>query len=141
MSGDPNSNGAVSKPEDFRVANRKILNLPCGLTIEIRKLTGFDFLELGQFPLVSGNPKATADEYKKRMEKDPKAQMQQLRLIVTRGVVAPKIVDVSPSECPKDSVSIYDLGDLNFIVEQVLAFSGLTEEAARAAAPFPAGAA
>jgi len=136
MSGDPNSNGTVSKPEDFRAANRKTLALPNGLTIQVRKLTGLDFLELGHFPLVAGNRKATAEEFRKHLETDPKAQLQQLRLILTKGVVSPRVVDTQPSETPSDALSIYDIGDINEIVQAILEWSGLTEETARAAGKF-----
>lgn len=134
---EPGDNGAVSKPEDFRAANRRMLTLPNGLVIQIRKLTGFDFLELGHFPLVAGNAKATAESYRKTLEADPKSQMQQVRLILAKGVVSPTVVDMQPSECPKDTLSVYEIGDMNFVVEAILAFSGLTEDAARAAGKFP----
>jgi len=139
MSGDL-TNGMASKPEDFRALNRKVIELPNGMKVVIRKLTGMDFLEMGGFPPVSGDPEATAKRYRKEMEGNPKAQLQQLRLILTKGIVSPRVVDVQPSETPDGSVSIYELGDTNDIVQAIMAWSGLTEEATRAAGKFPEGA-
>ena len=52
MSGEPGSNGEVSKPEEFRALSRQVVTLKCGLKIEIRKLVGLDWLPLGSLPQV-----------------------------------------------------------------------------------------
>ena len=140
-------NGEVelpSSPEDFKKISRKVVTLPAsGLKVEIRKLTGLDFLStLGTLPLVA--PGEDTEQRTKRVTKEmtenPDTARQSTIMVISRGISRPRVVDVASADCPKDAILISDLGrDLDWLAMEILTFSGLTEGSARVAGKFPEG--
>ncbi len=138
MSGE--GNGAVSTPGEFKQLSRTKVTLPnLGKTVEIRKLIGWDFIEIGQLPLIStGTVSERAEAVRKKVLENPAIQQQAVKQIVLKGVVSPRILDVDPRDCPDDAITVYDLGpDFNWLVEEIQKFSGLTGEETRQAGTFP----
>ena len=133
------TNGEVSKADAFRALTRQKVHLNCGLVIEIRKLTGLDWVPLGNLPLVTPEKGESAIEAAKRSVKaNPEAHFKQIKMIIVQGVVSPRVVDAQPADVPDGALSIYDLPDQDEVAMAILRFSGLTEAAAKAAGPFSA---
>lgn len=137
MSGEPGSNGEFSKAEEFRNLARQTVTLKCGLKIQIRKLTGLDWLPLGNLPLVEVKGETAVEAVKRSLRVNPEAHLRQIKMIICQGVISPHIVDAPAGDCPEGALSVYEIPDQEEISTAILSFSGLTEAAARAAGPFP----
>jgi hypothetical protein len=135
----PESNGATA-PEEFRKRCQKIITLPTAkFTVRIRKLIGLDYLEMGQLPMISakGTTKEKREAIEKAVRENQDMQRQMIKGIVQRGVVAPRIHEGAPQDCPADAITIYDLAeDLYWVADEIQKFSGLSEEATQVLQPF-----
>ena len=142
--------GSASSPEDFRKITRTMVDLPTmkdgegqPLRVEIRKLTGMDFLSLGTLPPMAADPNMTKEQRRKQIrelvDRQPKLKEESMRLTLLRGGVKPRLVDTDAAQCPPDAITLGDLGeDAFWLVGAIQDFSGLTEAAAIQAEPFPA---
>ena len=123
---------------EYRNKTRRELQIPSGITIQIRQLSLSDFLECGEIPtaFVEGDSKAAAKSLQ-----DPALFEKMLKTSPLACVVGPgrfRIVDKASTDCGEDELAISELGiqDLSAIVEGVVQYSGMTKEAAEEARPF-----
>lgn len=139
-----NNGSGPSSPEEFRQITQKVVELPTlRKRVVIRQLIGLDYLEAGTLPLISVDlkPEERKTAVREKLKADPALQLRVYKAILVNGVIKPRIVDVDPADCPPDAITVHALGaDLEWLVAEIQMFSGLTQEAARAAGPFPAGA-
>jgi hypothetical protein len=129
---------------------RRTITLPSGATVLIRPVREGDYLSTGLLPLVLQLRKnGTADSRRERelTETDLKVQRQVDRMILCEctahyrvGNRRLRIVDKHFGDEAEDELVIEDLppADAKAILAAVKQLSGLDEEAAAAAAPFPA---
>jgi len=129
----------------YRDQTRKQITLPSGATCTIRRFTPRDFVSVGSIPTVFPDPKA-------KPEKPDKAENEKWaigveRLIFTRCMaefeadgIRYKIVDKPFGQAAEGEIEIEALpqADAEFIVSEVMAYSGWGKEASREAQNFQA---
>ena len=127
--------------EEYKTRSRKTITLPSGGEVVIRKLTGLDYLDVGDIPsafweAVRGQDKAEAG---KVLEKNKDLARRMTVASLVKGVVSMKIVDKHPRDCADDEVSVDEINpkDTDYIVEQISEMNSLHREAGKAIARFP----
>jgi len=127
--------------EEYKTRSRKTITLPSGGEVVIRKLTGLDYLDVGDIPsafweAVRGQDKAEAGRVLEK-HKDLSRRMTVASLV--RGVISMKIVDKHPRDCAEDEVSVEEISpkDAEYIVEQISEMNSLNREAGKSIARFP----
>ena len=127
--------------EEYKTRSRKTITLPSGGEVVIRKLTGLDYLDVGDIPsafweAVRGQDKAEAGRVLEK-HKDLSRRMTVASLV--RGVISMKIVDKHPLDCAEDEVSVEEISpkDTDYIVEQISEMNSLNREAGKSIARFP----
>lgn len=117
---------------EFKKLHRKIHQLPSGRAVEIRKLKfPDDFPGLQEkMEILAGLKGRSPDAIASLAEKDREVfdlGVMIAEVIITRGVVRPKIYSGDISIIPDDAVHISDLGeDKEDLVKAVLSFSGVS---------------
>ena len=104
-----------STAEDFRRRSRTKVTLPSGLEVEIRKVHLWDFMDLGEISVPSGNADVIDGEDRSAASPSPEtmeeARRYSVRAIV-RAAVRPKFTE---KEDPDPAViCVEDLGDNDF---------------------------
>ena len=127
--------------EEYKTRSRKTITLPSGGEVVIRKLTGLDYLDVGDIPsafweAVRGQDKAEAG---KVLEKNKDLARRMTVASLVKGVVSMKIVDKRPRDCADDELSVDEISpkDADCIVEQISEMNSLHREAGKAIARFP----
>jgi hypothetical protein len=127
---------------------RKNITLPSGSTCVVSKLTRYDFIGSNRipvaFPMENGKPKvaednpATSEFY---LSLARVAIVRHCGRIVARDGAVTMIVDKPEVLCGAGEVSWEQVEpeDADAIINAVMELSGMTQEAGREAAPFPAG--
>lgn len=124
----------ASSVQDFKKASRKAVKLPGGLEVEIRKLTGFDFVDLGEFPMPpakeGGEEQGDAETIKRIRDYSER--------MIARAVVSPPFSDRAEDLNNDAVVHVRELsvGDFNALGLEIARFSGLTKEDQAEAASF-----
>jgi len=126
---------------DYRKRLRKVITLPSGGEVEIRKLSASDFLSAGEIPLafreaIRSSDKAAAEAV---MVADPGLAKRINNAVLVNGVVSLKFVDKPPRECADDELSIHEIDpeDHNFIIDAISALNNLKPEAGVSIRRFP----
>ena len=129
----------------YKDRNRKLLTLPSGAVVMIRKLLARDYLTSKEIPimdLVGKRSKASQEEIS---SDNIQVSIVLAKIILTActsqfvfGGVTYRIVDKATADCADNELSIEDLdqADADAIVAEVNSFSGWTPQAAEAAKPF-----
>jgi hypothetical protein len=123
----------TTSAEEIRRRARKTVTTPSGIEVEIRRLRLSDFLGLGEIPLPSTE--------EKEVRSTDASQWQRILLYgnrtVTRGVISPRFTDDDENTDPT-MAHVRDLTDqdLNFLIGEILAWSGLSKEVAADAEAF-----
>lgn len=130
----------TSTVDDFKRRARKIVDLPSGLQVEIRKIQLIDFIDIGELPLPSSEENTTADHVApiaRSMLSNEEIHQYSDRTIVS-GAVRPKFTDRDEDEDRPDRVHVRDLdqADFTFLVKEILKWSGIRKEVAAAADSF-----
>ena len=127
--------------EEYKTRSRKTITLPSGGEVVIRKLTGLDYLDVGDIPsafweAVRGQNKAEAG---KVLEKNKDLARRMTVASLLKGVVSMKIVDKHPRDYADDEVSVEEISpkDAEYIVEQISEMNSLNREAGKSIARFP----
>ena len=133
----PKASPAVSSAKEIKARNQKILELPSGLKVLIRKLSPVDFAKFGEVPIADGLlPKEDTGQDEPIATKLPpeiqKARMEQggrwSEQVAVNGVVKPRVVPEG-TDAGEDDLHPSDFGDeLTLLVEGILDFSGLLDE-------------
>ena len=126
----------------IKARSRKEVTLPeGGEPVEIRKLTPRDFVSAvatatagvdiptaALVPIEGETPEHTR---RRILSASPEAQEAVARVLLTRGVLAPKIIIDDEPLASDGEVNANDLGTRNiaFLIQEVIEFSGLGEEA------------
>ena len=129
--------------EEFRKKHRKIVTLTTGEQIEIRKIKVMECaMKAGTIPATfwnenSGPEKEIRWESLTVEERDFYTNLG--KIIVTSGVINPKIIDKDPADCAPDEISYQELPDnmSTEILTEIKQFNGIGKEAPREAAGFP----
>jgi hypothetical protein len=129
------------KASDYRKRLRKVITLPSGGEVEIRKLSASDFLSAGEIPLafqmaIRNEDKAAAEA---AMKADAGLAKRINNAVLINGVVSMKIVDKSPRDCAEDEISVQEIDptDHSFIIEQISSLNNMTPEAGKSIRRFP----
>jgi len=127
--------------EEYKTRSRKTITLPSGGEVVIRKLTGLDYLDVGDIPsafweAVRGQNKAEAG---KVLEKNQDLARRMTVASLVKGVISMKVVDKHPRDCADDEVSVDEINpkDTDYIVEQISEMNSLHREAGKTIARFP----
>lgn len=127
--------------EEYRKRSRKTITLPSGGEVEIRKLTGIDFLSVGEIPLafqdaVRGKDKEAAEAI---LKADPGLAKRMDAAVLIGGVVSLNIVDKHPRDCAEDEVSMREMPpeDVEHIISELLKFNSLNTGAGKPIRRFP----
>lgn len=125
---------SASTVDEFKQQARKMVQLPSGLRIEIRKVWLTDFVGLGELPLPSIEPET---ETQKSAISDREVHQYSIRTVI-RGAVSPKFTDQDDEDRRPDRVHVRDLNqvDFTFLVTAILQWSGIRKEVAAAAEGF-----
>jgi len=136
---------------------RQKITLPSGGVCMVRKVSGRDFIAGGLAPVISelkiqrakraAGPARTEDAPIDMREVELVAKCQTMMLcrcvgeITFPGDEKVRIVDKPFDQCSDSEISIEEIDqeDANFLAATINRLSGLTKEAAVAAAPFPEG--
>lgn len=126
---------------DYRKRSRKTITLPSGGDVEIRKLSGLDFLSAGEIPVafqeaVRAKDKAAMEAV---MKSDPGLTKRIDAAVLTSGVVSIKIVDKPPRDCAEDEISVHEISpeDSEFIVNEITSLNSLNAGAGKSIRRFP----
>jgi len=130
----------------YKERSRKTIKLPSGATITIRKLAGYDFAKLGDWPLAfdrkPGNGSQSPTSDKKSFEFGVK--MAKLILTDCTGPMTFEgetlcIVNKPFNDTTETELSIDELeqADAECIIDEVKRFSGMGKEAAETGRTFP----
>jgi hypothetical protein len=126
--------------QEYRQRSRKTITLPSGGEVAIRKLTGLDYLEVGDVPTAFWQAVKSGDkeEATKVLEKYKELSRRMTVFSLVRGVVSMKIVDKRPIDCAEDEVSVDEISptDTDYIVEQISEMNALDKEAGKSIARF-----
>lgn len=128
---------------DIKEKTRKEITTPGGYKVIIRKLNLFSFMETGTIPdIFAVEKKATKEDLTKKIQQNPTALKQTLKISLVEGVVGGdlNIVDKSPRECTGNEISYQEVpqDDAVAIINSVLEFSDMTGGGAvDKARPFP----
>jgi len=125
-------------PSEYRKRSRKIVSLPSGGEVEIRRLSAADFLAMGEIPLLNLFGDMISGKVSEEIESSSELLSKFSNIVICRGVVSPRIVDKDPGECSDDELSIYEIGleDFNFLVSEIMKHSSLSEEVAESRSGF-----
>ena len=125
---------------EYRQRSRKTITLPSGGEIAIRKLTGLDYLEVGDVPTAfwTAVKSGDKDEVTKILEKYKDLSRRMTIVSLVRGVVSMRIVDKRPIDCSDEEVSVDEIDpqDTDFIVEQISEMNALDKEAGKSIGRF-----
>lgn len=121
--------------KEIKRRSRKLIQLPSGIQVEIRKLWLSDFMGAGELPL----PQSTT-------ESDQAGKLRQQDIInystraIVHGVVAPKFSDRLEDEGLDDIAHVRDLSqeDFSALAMAIFEWSGLGKEVAAEAESFRA---
>lgn len=131
----------------YKDRNRKIIELPSGATVLIRKMVARDYLGNREIPILDlvGKTKPSRPEEITPEKLQQGIALAKIALVnctscFSFGSETFKIVDKVSADCGANELAIEDLDqeDADAIVTQVNEFSGWTTQAAEAAKPFPA---
>jgi hypothetical protein len=130
-----------SKASEFKSRARKLITLPSGLEVEIRKFNLLDFVGVGDLPFpVDGNPPAASS---RTPEKDRRREVEEIerysnRAIIT-GCVNPRFTDSEDDE-NENVVHVRDLDreDWQAVVTEIFEWSGVSQGVAADADRFRA---
>lgn len=127
---------------------RKQITLPSGATCVVRKLSRLDFIGSDRipqaFPLVDPNRPSQAPTPELQ---DFAAALGRISLVKACGAITQpdgrrlRIVQKHFAECGPDEMAVEEVSDADAdaIINAVAELTGMTQEAGREAAPFPAG--
>ena len=130
-----------STPDEFRAKTRKIVTLPSGLIVEIRKIRQRDLIEVGDLLVPIGDDDAPAENAEmsmaEKLESRDKTDRYVKRAIVA-GAVSPAMSDRDIDKNNPDVVCVFDLDEKDFycLAADILAWSGISKEAGQAAEQF-----
>lgn len=133
----------ASSIADFRRHLYQTVTLLSGLTVEIKRLTAWDFVGLGDLPI----PSASTLDGQQIASISPEHAVQLQRYTdraVARGVVAPKMTDARDDGgepvCSPDVLHVSELlpDDYQVLSLAILQWAGLLPEAAKAVESFRA---
>lgn len=119
----------------YKQGTRKKITCPSGLEIVIRKVKALDYLRMGFLP-------DTLNEMKKNPEKtDPKIIEQTQKMFLMQVVVSQndfKIVDKPLDQTDENEVSYQEMDDddVRFIIDEIVKFSSIDQEAKGDPRPF-----
>ena len=128
--------------------SRRTLTLPSGSTCVVRKLSRLDFIGSDRIPqafaVVDEKRASTADT---AALNDFAATLGRISMVKACGAITQvdgrrlRIVSKHFAECGPDEVAVEEIpdGDADAIINAVAELTGMTQEAGREAAPFPAG--
>src|SRR3972149_8753364 len=129
------------KASEYRKRLRKVITLPSGGEMEIRKLSASDFLSAGEIPLtfleaIRSGDKAAVEA---AMKADPGLSKRINNAVLINGVVSIKLVDKSPRECSDDEISVHEIDpvDHKFIVDAISGLNNMNAEAGTSIRRFP----
>lgn len=128
---------------DIKEKTRKEITTPGGYKVIIRKLNLFSFMETGTIAdTFAVDEKLTKKDLSRKVQQNPEALKQTLKISLVEGVVGGdlNIVDKSPRECSEDEISYQEVpqDDAVEIINAVLKFSEMTGGGAvEKARPFP----
>ncbi|MEW6424976.1 MAG: hypothetical protein AB1523_09580 [Bacillota bacterium] len=116
---------------EFKKGYRKLHKLPSGRVVEIRKLTPDDFAELyGQMTSLTELQNKNTEEIARLVAESPEIYafgLKAAEIIVTKGVVKPRISNRPLDETDENEVHISDVGeDMEDLVKAILIFSGVS---------------
>lgn len=112
----------------LRQITRKTVKLPTtGVSVEITKLTSFDFIERGltiPSPSAFEEKAGELDRKGKAETFDEEKTVGIFRLALERGVVSPRVVISGEADPDAGEINVSDLGeDLTFLVSQIIKHS------------------
>lgn len=126
-----------STVEDFKKLARKIVKLPSGLEVEIRRLTAFDFVDLGELPMPAPQPQTVglpaegpptdsgpADPERTRKVRDYTGKF------IVRAVISPPFSDKDEDLGNPAVVHVRDLAldDFNALGVEIAELAGVKKE-------------
>lgn len=126
--------------------NRRQINLPSGATCVVRKLSRLDFVGSDRVPLAFPQPSTSKDD-PDPVVLDFAAKLGRIALTKACGAMTLKdgrrlrIVSKAFADCGPDEIAVEEVddADADAIINAVSELTGMTQEAGREAAPFPAG--
>lgn len=115
----------MSSPREFKARTRKIVTLPSGLTVEIRKLKLIDFLGM-EIPLPSDPQASSAPSNAMSLRE---TQQYANRAIIA-AAISPRFTDDDNEAERDDRVHVRDLEmmDWEALVKEIFDWSGLARE-------------
>lgn len=126
---------------EYRKRVRKVVVLPSGGEVEIRKLTASDFLGVGEIPLafqtaIRSGDRAAAESV---MLSNPGLAKRMNAAILANGVLSMKVVDKPPRECAEDEIAVSEIAqeDQVFLLDAISSFNFLKTEDGKSASRFP----
>lgn len=129
----------ASTVTEIRQKQRKIVILPSGVEIEIKKILLASFIGVGELPLPQGEtvPEMTDGEGQNKGQSSTKNDLRTIeearryaaRTIVS-GAVDPRFSDRDEDREKEDIAHVDDLGeeDMHFLAGEILKWSGFTRE-------------
>jgi len=129
------------KASEYRKRLRKVITLPSGGEVEIRKLSASDFLSAGEIPLAFQEAIRSGDKaaVEAAMKADPGLSKRINNAVLINGVVSMKLVDKPPRECSDDEISVHEIDpvDHKFIVDSISELNNTNAEAGTSLRRFP----
>jgi hypothetical protein len=126
---------------DYRKRSRKVIVLPSGGEVEIRKLFARDYLSVGEIPAAFREAVQSGDKKKvaEAIDADRELAKRMLAATLIQGVVSMKIVEKHPRNCAEDETSIDEISpeDQNFIAMEIAAFNSMGGGSEKVVARFP----
>jgi len=137
----------VISAKEYKSATRKIVTVPSGAEFLIKRVTNWDFIHSPYLPVgfdikrFQKDAQAVAKDSQDPQElfrNHPKESAELARIYILVGVISPRVVDKPLEECEEDELSIYEIldDDLNFLINEIIEFSGMGKEATEKVAPF-----
>jgi hypothetical protein len=126
---------------------RKQITLPSGATCVVRKLSRLDFIGTDRIPQAFASPDEKRPPVAPEVVEEFAAALGRIALVKACGFITEpdgrrlRIVTKHFAECGPDEIALEEVSneDADAIVNAVSELSGMTQEAGREAAPFPAG--
>lgn len=134
----------VTKANEYIKDREKVIDIPSGAKFKIRKLSAYDFLDNGEIPKFISSIKETKGSPKgfdKLTSTERTEALGILTKIVCAGVVEPSIVNKTRQECTDDElpISCVDDTDKQFLLEQIVSYTGATGHDVDVIKKFPEG--
>lgn len=119
----------VSTISEFKQTASKVVTLPSGLQVKIRKIWMIDFIDLGELPFPASNENGSKSDLPDVVAVQQRVHRLSAR-VIARGVVDPPFSDRDEDLGREDTAHYRYLSpdDFDFLTAEILKFSGFSKE-------------